>query len=362
MKKLEEILASQENANDEEVEVIEIKFINGDFLEKGQEVIVIETTKTSVSIEANFSGYVYFHCKVGDRVPVGGVLAEIFDEYNQVEIEKLSQSKKVRTSAKVKHISKKALKLIQDNDLDINDFSNLDVITTADVQAQLQFSSTDFEKLFNMIDIDKDSLLIYGAGLQCQVVIDVLNELSLNPVAIFDSYSQESEVKGIPIFPSEYLTKFYDIGLKKAHICIGNFKAKFDISKLLLEHRFDIVSVIHPSSVVASSAYIGAGVFVGPLCLVGPYCSIEDFVQINNSATIAHHSTIGKGAMIADGSHIGGSVKIGQGSLIGIGVTVNRDLIIGDNVTIISGANIYGNILHNRNVKIAKNANLYEIK
>lgn len=354
MKLLSKIIVPQENVNDEEVKVTELLFKDGDFVEKNQEIAVIETSKAAVGLESESAGYVHYFCSEGDNVPVSFELAQIYSEYdtknkilNRKKFEQVSNSLQ-------KNISKKASVLIEKNNIDINQFSHLEVITLQDVEKFIAKNDIDYEQLIENLDIEANSILLYGAGLQAQVVIDILGEIDLNPVAIIDTYSKETSLNNIPIFPEKYVQNLYNSGLTKAHVCIGNAKSKKEVSSNLLDYGYELLNVIHPSAIISSSAVLGSGIFIGPLCLIGPYVEIEDYAQINNASTIAHHSKIGEGAMISDASHIGGTVVIEAGALLGIGVTVNRDLTIGSNSTVISGSNIYGNIEPNFNFKNRK--------
>jgi pyruvate/2-oxoglutarate dehydrogenase complex dihydrolipoamide acyltransferase (E2) component len=58
---------------------------DGDPIEEGQPLVVVETTKTSLEIEAMASGLVFILRKIGEKVKIGDILGLI--ALNKTEIE-----------------------------------------------------------------------------------------------------------------------------------------------------------------------------------------------------------------------------------------------------------------------------------
>jgi pyruvate dehydrogenase E2 component (dihydrolipoamide acetyltransferase) len=73
----EPILVPREHVNDDSVFVTEWIATDGTRVDAGAVVCTIETSKAIVEIEAPIAGFVHQRAKVGDEVPIGGVLGYV---------------------------------------------------------------------------------------------------------------------------------------------------------------------------------------------------------------------------------------------------------------------------------------------
>lgn len=79
MNNIIEILAPVSNVNDTSVVVCEFFVEDKSFVKNGQDLLAIETSKTTENIKASKDGYIGFLAKLGDEVPNGEALAIIAD-------------------------------------------------------------------------------------------------------------------------------------------------------------------------------------------------------------------------------------------------------------------------------------------
>lgn len=144
MKIIEEIIIPQESVNDENVVILELFFKNGDQVKKGDEVLEIETSKATLTIEAQNDGFVDYCCKEGDYADIGALVAKIVDKYEQKEI----ANNTVTTDGAVNVVtteeltfetvfSEKATQLIAKNNLQISAFKDKDFVNEHDVLLHL---------------------------------------------------------------------------------------------------------------------------------------------------------------------------------------------------------------------------------
>ncbi|MBN2663455.1 MAG: 2-oxo acid dehydrogenase subunit E2 [Bacteroidales bacterium] len=159
MKVLQEIKIPQESVNDEYVSVVQMFFENNEFVEIGDVLIELESSKTIFAIESQVDGYIKYFCKEEQDVSVGEIIIQIFDQIveNQlVEVKKthLLFEEKIENTI----FSKKALLYIEQNNIDNSKFKNFDFVNLDDVFLilGLKNSSKNEEKTQKTIQINVD--------------------------------------------------------------------------------------------------------------------------------------------------------------------------------------------------------------
>ena len=81
------------NVNDTTATITKINFKNGDKVTENQEIMEVESTKTSVSIESKNNGYIYYTRSVNDEIATGEVIAIISEIKDEKILEKFEQKK-----------------------------------------------------------------------------------------------------------------------------------------------------------------------------------------------------------------------------------------------------------------------------
>lgn len=99
-----------------------------------------------------------------------------------------------------------------------------------------------------------------------------------------------------------------------------------------------LVTLIHPSAVVAGDVKVGRGTVVMADAVINPGTSIGDGCIINTSSSVDHDNRIGSYTHIAVGAHTAGTVTIGENVWLGIGAIVSNNVNICSNCTIGAGA------------------------
>ncbi|MGG6293758.1 2-oxo acid dehydrogenase subunit E2 [Leptolyngbya sp. AN02str] len=80
-----ELFVPRLNTNDDEVDVVHWYVKDRDYVEKGKEIVDLESSKAVVSIESEASGYVLCHAQTGDTVTVGAQLATFYSDVAELE-------------------------------------------------------------------------------------------------------------------------------------------------------------------------------------------------------------------------------------------------------------------------------------
>ncbi|HEY4335047.1 MAG TPA: 2-oxo acid dehydrogenase subunit E2 [Puia sp.] len=77
---LQEIQVPLLAVNDTTLSVVELSFSSGAKVKKGDNILVLETSKTSYDLEAETEGYIQYSCEAGRDYAVGDVIAKIYSE------------------------------------------------------------------------------------------------------------------------------------------------------------------------------------------------------------------------------------------------------------------------------------------
>jgi sugar O-acyltransferase (sialic acid O-acetyltransferase NeuD family) len=157
-----------------------------------------------------------------------------------------------------------------------------------------------------------------------------------------------TQVLGVPVLGGEeLLPSMLGEGVRDAFLGVGSVglpENRERLFQLLLNLGFHVLSVIHPSAVIAKSATLGHGTAVLANAIVGPCATIGANVIVNSGAIVEHGSIIGDHCHIAPGARLAGGVVIGPRSHVGIGACVIENTTIGSDCIVGAGAVVVRNI------------------
>ena len=178
------------------------------------------------------------------------------------------------------------------------------------------------------------SIYIYGANGHGLVVADIARACGYDDIIFIDDGENES-----PSFEDIKRTSGIPIAFG-----IGSNTIRSKLFKRVQNSDFDIISLIHPSSVISPSAKIGKGTVVMPNVVINAKATIGDGVILNTSCVIEHECNISDFAHISPNVALAGAVKVGEFTHIGIGSNVIQGIIIGNNAVVGAGSAVVQNI------------------
>lgn len=175
---------------------------------------------------------------------------------------------------------------------------------------------------------NKKTIAVLGIGGHSKVIHEIALLNGYQQILYFDDNIKDQNIIGKTsdlILMSDKIDDLF--------IAIGdNYLRKKKYEEL--HEYFNMVSLIHPKSVVSGSAIVKngsvimAGSVINPDVIIG-ICSI-----INTGSIIDHECVIANFVHISPGVKMGGQVKIGEMSWVGIGSTIINNINIGANVII----------------------------
>jgi sugar O-acyltransferase (sialic acid O-acetyltransferase NeuD family) len=182
-------------------------------------------------------------------------------------------------------------------------------------------------------------LLIIGAGGNGKVAADIALMMGhWDRIAFIDDRLVGQTVLGLPVVAStdklaEQVSDYVD-----AFISIADPSIYANLKTRVVEVGFNLVQLIHPSSIIADSAQIGMGSMVSAGAIVNAQAVIGDDCIINTGAIVEHDCRIGARSHIAPAAALAGNVEVGQACWIGLGARINENLTLCDHCKIGSGA------------------------
>ncbi len=187
-------------------------------------------------------------------------------------------------------------------------------------------------------------LIIIGAGGHGKVVADIafkngqyerisfLDDCSTGKVVGCDVIGKLADYKKY-IFEADFI------------VAVGDANKRQKVQTELMLNNAKVISLVHPSAVIAFGVKIGAGSVVAAAAVIGPDTKIGDGVIINTSCSVDHDCTIGDFSHISVGAHLAGTVDIGCQTMVGAGTVVKNGISICDDCMIGAGAVVVKDIL-----------------
>ena len=191
--------------------------------------------------------------------------------------------------------------------------------------------------------------IIYGAGEQGRVVLDILQQTGVEVIGFIDDTIEMHGkiVNGVSVLGISEIsstTVAEDVG---CIIALGNNNTRAQKYYELKKAGKKLINAIHPAATISKSTNIGSGVVIGPNSVINTDAAIGNNVIINTGAIIEHDNIIEDNTHIAPGVCLAGGVRVKNRATVGIGAVVLDDLTIGQNATIGAGAVVTKNVPDN---------------
>ena len=197
----------------------------------------------------------------------------------------------------------------------------------------------------------KKKIIGYGAGGHAGVLIDTLQDnKEFKIIGLIDNIKKK-KAHGFRILGNDNeLGNIIKKGIKNVFFGIAgikNVKRNIKLYNKLESLGFNIVNIIHKSSIISKTTKMGKSIKIFPGVKVNSNVKIGKNVLLNTGCIIEHDCAIGDHAQIGPGAYLGGGVKIKKGSFIGLGARINQQLIIEENSIVGSGSVVTKNVKKN---------------
>ena len=174
-------------------------------------------------------------------------------------------------------------------------------------------------------------VFVYGSGGHGKLVAGALLERGERPAGFVDDDPGNAgrQVLGLPVYSREW---FVDLAARQPvaiALGVGNNWARQAIAERSAAAGMEIVTVIHPSAILAASATVGRGTAVLAGVVINPEARIGAGVILNSGAVIEHDVVLGDYCHISTNVALGGAARVGTLSLVGVGASLRPGVSVG---------------------------------
>lgn len=329
--------------NEDVVTIVAWDVESGDRVHQGQKLADLETTKVSLTLEAEAEGYVYLIREPGEEVPVRDVIAVILDRPDAAAAGRLAselraspQPARSAVAGEVQ-LTDQARKLVATMDVDISGLPRDRILREADIRALFQNQGSD-----PPVGADTTrQVVVYGASQGGFAAAETLLAMGGFEVA---GYLDDTPGRaggtfhGLPVWSGTELGQLSARGIGGLISHIMDRAFRLEIRERARAAGLAMPNAIHPYSYVARSARLGVGNVIKAGAVLDADVRVGDCCIIDNGAVVAHNNVIGDGCSLAPGATLAGDSQIGERTLIGTGATLIERLRIGTNVIVSAGA------------------------
>ncbi|NQY43382.1 MAG: NeuD/PglB/VioB family sugar acetyltransferase [Legionellales bacterium] len=358
---MNKIKIPQLGVNDEYAKIVKWLVKDGDKVSVNQEICLIETMKTAISVESPYDGYIQILAKTEEELPFHSTIAVIFDSQDEKYVETETKSNNIKDDLDTPpdniEYTKAALEYAKSNNIDLEQFKfKKGIIRKKDIIDYLNKENADTinsKQDFNSDPIKPEictmkhiSVAIYGTQLGSEVIYDHIMASNQYEINFFiDDFVKEKDSKflDVPVIAGNDIAN-YKNKIDAVACFIANNSFRLKIFEMCNNLGLDLLSLISPNINIRSSAKVGRGVFLKDGAVVGSYCKIGDCVIIDSNVTVSHHTHINRGAFLAPGCVIGGGVTIGEQAIVGLGASVVSKITIGKKAIISAGSVVNNDI------------------
>lgn len=315
------------NPNEPEAVLTSLAVGQGDHVQAGDVLAVIETTKSSMEITAERAGHVVgLQAEPGSTLTAGEVLLWLADDPAWQPPERTERDQSQATDSL--RMTEAARALAQSEGINLESLPTGPLITEAWLRDHLAADQ-------DLPEIDPEKLVIYGAGGHGKSVIELVQAIGgYDLVGVVD----DGMAAGTQVLDLEVLgtgdrlaqLRRQGIGLAVNAVGgIGDIRSRVRVFQRLAAAGFSCPKVVHPTAFIEPSAELADGVQIFPHAYVGSQARLGFGVIVNTAAVVSHDCEIQDYVNLAPGALLAGAVTVGEKSLIGMGVTVNLEVTIG---------------------------------
>ncbi len=381
---LKSVVAHRDSPSDETLLCVAILLTEGQSVQIGTPLFEVEGAKSIFEVEAESAGYFYPLSAVGDRIIPGDTIGIISTRLlMQTEFKELiKESKSTPTFEKESNeflLSQPAIDLIHELKIDISQISSKlpsqGVVTKNHILEAVKGSEiSNFAdiymwtegqkswKLWMELEAELEPCVLIGGGSSAIQSLDLVKlDGTLKPMGYMSREVENPlDFLGIPRLGGtsesdfEAIAKAY--GAHKFVLTPGS-SPKFRFFALEMSEKlgFELVTLIHPSTILGTNTIVGRGTLIFGGVHIGSDTRIGAGCYISSNSTIEHHNVIGDAFCTGPNFSTSGCVRLGNRVRAGISVSLEPNLDVGDDVLIASGQIITRSISSGQVVKSKKN-------
>ncbi len=356
-----EVILPKLGTNMEEGVIGEWRKKEGDYVNKGDVLLLVETSKALFEVEAEAEGYLRKTLyREGERVlftrPVA-FIADSMDEDISGAVERYK-----RSEAGPKYHEKKREELFNSPAVPHIKRSRCPQVAATPAARRLAKElSIDLGALADRIDgvieehhikdlAARKRLAVYGAGLGLKQVMEIVR--SNGEYSIVSVYDDNPGLKGTEVLGLRVVggwDDFIEDSSKKVFdglvVSLHSEHRKKVIERIMEEApHVELPPLIDGRAILCEGVRTEGGVFVEAGAVIGPDVYIGCGVIVDVGATVSHDSYIGAYSHLSPGCVLSGVVRLEGNVLVGAGAVINSQVTIGRDVVITPGSAVVSDL------------------
>ncbi len=369
------------NVNDTKVVISDIRKKNLEYIEEGEMLYCVETSKATEDYHVDFAGYVVLFVEDLDEVPVGQSAGMIFKNLDDAKA-KLAEINDIKCEEKKLssvNASKKAIAYAKEKGVDITKIEKKGIIKTEDIDNYLKGLQSNFipkEKGYaipSVVDFSFDSsvkrVAIIGGGRGTMQILDLIFHLDgFRAVRIYekDKSKDGSCIYDVPVVYEDSVDNIiFDYKNGEFDYIVNGIGGSTQLRKHYYETLtgagLKYCNLIHPSVIIGQGVKIGAGNIILPMCHIGPEAQIGNDCFLTAKTSIEHHNVVGSHCTFGPGVMFSGSVEVGDCVKFAAGIYVEPLVKIGNGCLIASGVILNKNVPDNTIVRYQQKIEFVDI-
>lgn len=355
VKLFHEVFVPQLGINDEEAILVEWSVAKWDFVEQGDTIAALESSKASFELPTDERGYIVPLIEAGTKFSLRKPVAIVCPDRNEKHIELYLQEKDESTKREpasdallvpegVK-LTKKAKATAIRLGVDLADLPRDKIITETYLIEHVE-KGPGRPKPSHRAGASR-KVVVFGAGNGGLTVLETLNSMGGWEVAAFLDEKPElsgTQHGGLPVWLFEDLSMLKDRGIHYFVTAVADRVRRLEIASEMERACFEPLNAVHRFAYISPSAVLGTGNHIKAGAVIDANCRIGNHCIIDNGAIVPHDNVIGDGCHLAPGAVLGSGITIGKGTLVGIGSTIITGITIGKGVIVGAGANVVRDI------------------
>ncbi len=187
-------------------------------------------------------------------------------------------------------------------------------------------------------------IIIFGIGGFAEIVYTYFkHDSSFNVVAFTanESAIKENSLFGLPVIPFENIETTYPPTKFQMFIAVGYSNMNKKRARIFDEAKskgYELVSYVHPSTIINDSFQMGENCFIFENNVLQPFVTLGNDVIIWTGNVISHHTTIKDHCFIISHVAIAGNVIIEPFCFLGMNATIRNRVTIARECVIGAGA------------------------
>ena len=314
-----DVVVPRQGVNDDTVRVVEWLVADGEQVHAGQPVLIVETTKSAIDLEAPAAGFVFHLAKVGGDVPVGSVVGVVAPTAQRPAALDAASSTPDGGPSGAGIITAKARALMAEHGLTDDLFAGLEVVRTGDVEAYLAARS---------------AATAAPAGRRFGGEV-------LDPDADWDDVLADERYREL----MDLLTRLRKRTKARFNRHVGTGDLLHDRWELAREYGFGENTSVYDDCLLIGEVTLGSDSWVGPGCILdgsGGGLSIGHHVDIGAGSHIYTHNTIERSLTGHRAPIFQKPTTVGNCCFIGPRAIIAPGTVLGDHCFVAAGSYVEG--------------------